>query len=132
MALKLLAVKGVGKLYSHELSCTSIGHKFLYSHAYLNAMFSRLCQLIFLCVSGVVNIVVIKYQNIYKKVSIVPSSNEQLLVLSMLKSTVILFLEMAIQFLNKLDFLLMRCAVLSIGFYSVLFETAKISPIKTD
>ena len=54
----------------------------------------------------------------------VPSSNEQLLVSSMLKSTVTLVLEMAIQFLDKLNFL-MRCGLLSIGFYSVLFEAVK-------
>jgi hypothetical protein len=62
--------------------------------------------------------------DIKKKLSGVPSSNEQLLVLSMLKSTVTLVLEMAIQFLDKLD-ILMRCALLSIGFFSVLFDAVK-------
>jgi hypothetical protein len=74
---------------------------------------------------------------IYKKDKVLASSNEQTLVKSIIKWTVTLFLEMAIEFIwfvsRKTELThdrVIKFASFSVGFYGFLFEAVKIAPVK--
>jgi hypothetical protein len=111
--------------------------KFPYSDAYLYDLYRRLWQLIFCVCQAVdtVTVVFIEYQTLNTKKTTKYCTIFQRTTVDFVNAKINSYFvpqEMAIQFLYKLDFL-MRCALLSIGFYSVvLFEAVKISPVKID